>query len=120
MPCFLMRIFRRSDGSAPCDRGSVTRPTKGGALLTVLWLSAGLAAIAFSVSSSVRTETERVSTSADGLRAAYLASGAVERGIQWIIWGGAFRNRDGSPRFWDRQSRLSMWFPSGAAMVDVI
>ena len=98
----------------------VRNPTRGGALLTVLWLSAGLAAIAFSVSSSVRTETERVSTSADGLRAAYLASGAVERGIQWIIWGGAYRNRDGSPRFWDRQSRLSMWFPSGAAMVDMI
>jgi general secretion pathway protein K len=94
--------------------------TRGGALLTVLWLSAGLAAIAFSVSSSVRTETERVSTSADGLRASYLASGAVERGIQWIIWGGAYRNRDGSPRFWDRQPRLSMWFPSGAAMVDMI
>ena len=93
---------------------------RGGALLTVLWLSAGLAAIAFSVSSSVRTETERVSTSAEGLRAAYLASGAVERGIQWIIWGGAYRNPDGSPRFWDRQSSLSMWFPSGAATVEMI
>jgi general secretion pathway protein K len=115
-----MRTFRRSDGSAVCDRGSVTRPTKGGALLTVLWLSAGLAAIAFSVSSSVRTETERVSTSADGLRAGYLASGAVERGIQWMMWGGAYRNADGSPRFWGRQSSLSMWFPSGAAMVEVI
>jgi len=93
---------------------------KGGALLTVLWLSAGLAAIAFSVSSSVRTETERVSTAAEGLRAAYLASGAVERGIQWMIWGGAYRNPDNSPRFWGRQSNLSMWFPSGAAMVEVI
>ena len=102
-----------------CGRNS-RNPTRGGALLTVLWLSAGLAAIAFSVSSSVRTETERVSTSADGMRAAYLASGAVERGIQWIIWGGSYRNRDGSPRFWDRQPSLSMWFPSGAAMVDMI
>jgi general secretion pathway protein K len=120
-----MRIFKRS-ASAPCGRGSVTRSisvtrsTKGGALLTVLWLSAGLAAIAFSVSSSVRTETERVSTSTDGLRAAYLASGAVERGIQWMMWGGGYRNPDGSPRFWGRQSTLSMWFPSGAAMVEVI
>jgi general secretion pathway protein K len=86
----------------------------------VLWLSAGLAAIAFSVSSSVRTETERVSTSAEGLRASYLASGAVERGIQWIIWGGAYRNPDGSPRFWDRQPNLNMWFPSGAATVEAI
>ena len=86
----------------------------------VLWLSAGLAAIAFSVSSSVRTETERVSTSAEGLRASYLASGAVERAIQWIIWGGAYRNPDGSPQFWDRQPSLNMWFPSGAATVEAI
>src|SRR5579863_3493752 len=101
-------------------RACPAHATRGGALLMVLWLSAGLAAIAFSVSSSVRTETERVSTSAEGLRAAYLASGAVERGIQWIIWGGDFRNPDGSPRFWGRQSSLSMWFPSGAALVEVI
>src|ERR1700693_4719083 len=101
-------------------RACPARATRGGALLMVLWLSAGLAAIAFSVSSSVRTETERVSTSAEGLRAAYLASGAVERGIQWMLWGGAYRNPDGSPRFWGRQSSLSMWFPSGAAMVEMI
>src|SRR5579859_52985 len=93
---------------------------RGGALLMVLWLSAGLAAIVFSVSSSVRTETERVSTAAEGLRASYLASGAVERGIQWIQWGGAYRYPDGSPRFWDRQPVLSMWFPSGAAIVEAI
>jgi general secretion pathway protein K len=125
-----MRIHKQEDRSQKTEVGMpanhqhgstiIRNPTRGGALLTVLWLSAGLAAIAFSVSSSVRTETERVSTSADGLRAAYLASGAVERGIQWIIWGGAYRNPDGSPRFWDRQSRLSMWFPGGAALVDMI
>jgi type II secretory pathway component PulK len=34
---------------------------KGGALLTVLWLSAALAAIAFSVATEVRSETDRVS-----------------------------------------------------------
>jgi len=113
-----MRIFSHNPH---CSRARPAHnPTKGGALLTVLWLSAGLAAIAFSVSSSVRTETERVSTSTDGLRAAYLASGAVERGIQWMMWGGSYRNPDGSPRFWGRQSSLSMWFPSGAAMVEVI
>ena len=35
---------------------------RSGALLAVLWLSAGLASIAFSVSAMVRSETERVST----------------------------------------------------------
>jgi len=97
---------------------------RGGALLTVLWLSAGLAAIAFSVSSTVRAETDRVSTSADGLRAQYLANGAVERGIDWLYWGytGAAPNRpDGSPRFWrPNVSRMTMAFPSGDAIVEVI
>ena len=45
---------------------------RGSALLAVLWLSAALAAIAFSVSTTVRAETDRVSTAADGLRASYL------------------------------------------------
>jgi len=35
----------------------------------VMWLSAALAAIALSVSATVRSETDHVSTSADGLRA---------------------------------------------------
>ena len=73
---------------------------RGSALLTVLWLSACLAAIAFSVTSSVRAETDRVEASSSGLRAWYLATGAVERGIQWMMWGDAYRNPDGSPRFW--------------------
>ena len=74
------------------------RPSRrGSALLTVLWLSACLAAIAFSVSSSVRSETDRVEASSNGLRAWYLATGAVERGIQWMLWGEAYRNPDGSP-----------------------
>ncbi len=94
---------------------------RGGALLAVLWLSAALAAIAFSVSSTVRSETERVSTSSDGLRASYLAEGAVERAIQWMVWGPAYRNRDGSAMFWDiNQPRMNMAFPSGAAVVEVI
>jgi general secretion pathway protein K len=99
-------------------------PQHGGALLAVLWLSAGLAAVALSISSSVRSETDRVSSSADGLRASYLASGAVERAILWLQWGnsGAYSaNADGSPRFWQRAvSRLTMAFPSGDAVVEVI
>ena len=55
-----------------------TSNRRGSALLTVLWLSACLAAIAFSVSSSVRAETERVESTSNGLRAWYLATGAVE------------------------------------------
>ena len=101
-----------------------SRTTRGGALLAVLWLSAGLAAIALSVSSNVRSEIDRVSTSGEGLRASYLASGALERGILWIQWGFSgqtFPAADGLPRFWTYNTRrLTMRFPSGDALVEVI
>ncbi len=95
---------------------------RGSALLTVLWLSAGLAAIALSVASSVRAETDRVEADSNGLRAWYLATGAVERGIQWMIWSNLnARNDDGSPRFWEFNApRMNMTFPSGTAIVEMI
>ncbi len=93
---------------------------KGGALLTVLWLSAALAAIAFSVATTVRSETDRVSSSAQGLRAFYLASGSVERAIQWMMWGSTVRNPDGSPRWQPNQPRMYMTYPSGDAVVELI
>jgi general secretion pathway protein K len=98
-----------------------TSSRRGSALITVLWLSACLAAIAFSVSSSVRAETDRVEASSNGLRAWYLATGAVERGIQWMLWGETYRNPDGSPRFWQFGApRMNMTFPSGSAVVEMI
>ncbi len=94
---------------------------RGSALLAVLWMSAALAAIGYSVSATVRSETDRVSTSSDGLRTAYLASGSVERAIQWMMWGGDYRNPDGSPRFWENNlPRMIMTYPSGDAVVEMI
>src|SRR5690349_8634939 len=91
---------------------SVRNPERGGALLSVLWLSAALAAIAFSVAVSVRSETDRVSSTSDGLRALYLATGSVERAIQWMMWGPAVRNPDGTARFWQPNTpRMMMSFP---------
>src|SRR5229473_2107268 len=84
----------------PDGRGSVLDRQRGSALLAVLWMSAALAAIALSLSSTVRSETDRATTNSEGLRAWYLASGSVERGIQWMMWGPDYRNGDGSPRFW--------------------
>ncbi|MGH9661359.1 MAG: hypothetical protein ACRD96_22625, partial [Bryobacteraceae bacterium] len=88
---------------------------KGGALLAVLWLSAGLGAIAFSVASTVRGETDRTSTALDQTRAYYLAAGAVERAILHVLWGPQF------PQFY-KPSRpvLRLSFPSGEAEVEVI
>ena len=94
---------------------------RGGALLTVLWLSAALAAIALSVSTTVRTETDHTSTVADGLRAHYLATGSLDRAMQWMMWGGGARNPDGTARFWDRRKpRMNMSYPSGDVVVEMI
>ncbi len=99
----------------------VSNARKGGALLAVLWLSAALAAIAFSVATSIRAESDRVFTSAEGLRAYYLATGSVERAIQWMMWGPTYRNPDGSPRYWQpNMPRMYMSFPSGDAVVELI
>jgi general secretion pathway protein K len=69
----------------------------------------------------VRAETDRVETGSNGMRAWYLATGAVERGIQWMLWGETYRNRDGSARFWQYGApRMNMSFPSGDAVVEII
>ncbi len=89
----------------------------------VMWLSAALATIAFSVATSVRSETDRVSSASDGLRTWYLATGSVERTIQWMMWGGNYRKPDGTPRFWDwnqAQSQIRMSYPSGDVVVELI
>ncbi|HML17308.1 MAG TPA: hypothetical protein VK419_09790 [Bryobacteraceae bacterium] len=97
------------------------RNQRGSALLAVLWLSAALAVIAFSVSTSVRSETDRVGSSASGLRTWYLATGSVERAIQWMMWGPDFRNPDGSARFWEpNMPRMFMHYASGDAIVEMI
>jgi general secretion pathway protein K len=109
-----MRITERRGPSA-------RRRRRGGALLTVLWMSAALAAIALSVSTSVRTETDHVAATADGLRAHYLATGSVERAVQWMLWGPGGALPDGSVRFWQPDKRrLSMTYPTGDAVVEVI
>jgi hypothetical protein len=52
---------------------------RGAALLSVLWLTAVLVAIAFSVSTTVRGEVDRATTLSDGIRCQFLARAAVDR-----------------------------------------
>jgi len=66
---------------------------RGSALLTVLWVSAALAAVALSLSNTVRSETDRVSTDLDGIRAYYLAAGAVEKAAIEMHWGRWYPDR---------------------------
>jgi general secretion pathway protein K len=95
---------------------------RGGALLAVLWLSAALSAIALSVASTVRTETDRTATSSEGLRAYYLASGSVDRAILWIQWGlQNYTTAGNAPRYYRApMPYLRFDYPSGVAVVEVI
>ncbi|HYP13179.1 MAG TPA: hypothetical protein VEQ63_04585 [Bryobacteraceae bacterium] len=94
---------------------------RGGALLAVLWLSAALSAIAFTVANTTRGETERASTFTEGTRAYYLATGAIERTLFYISLGPGDRNPDGTARYYDPpMPRMHLEFPAGAADVEII
>ena len=99
-------------------RGSeYARGSRGSALLAVLWLSAALAAIAFSLSSTVRGETERTSTEVDGLRSYYLAAGAIERASLELLWS---VNTPDKRRIPQGATAVNYNFPSGVARVEII
>lgn len=104
------RIRRQAPGS------------RGAALLAVLWLAAALSAIAFTLANTVRGEIERSSTDADGLKAYYLAEGAIERTLVYIESPPtAFVDPEGKPMFQQDLTRvLLLNYPSGIARVEYI
>jgi general secretion pathway protein K len=94
---------------------------EGTALLAVLWLSAALSAIAFTVASTVRGETERTATGLDELRARYLAAGAIDRALLYIEWGSSYRNANGESKYFQAPMPILRFeFPTGSAIVEVI
>jgi general secretion pathway protein K len=100
-------------GSRTCRRGV--------ALLSVLWLAAALSAIAFTVANLVRAETDRALTEKDAVRAYYLASGAIDRAMLYVQWGPAYRNPDGSSKYFQPPMPVLRFdFPTGSAAVEVI
>ncbi len=82
-----------------------------------MWLSAALAAIAFSLANTVRGETERAATSVEGLRSYYLATAAIQRTLNYMQWMTMFPD---ARRFSPGTSRLPLSFPTGEAVVEVI
>jgi general secretion pathway protein K len=103
------------------DNAERSSARRGAALLAVLWLSAALAAIAFTLANTVRGEIERSSTDADGLKAYYLAAGAIDRTLVYIQSGSQFMGPDGNPMFqFDITRELHLNFPTGIATVDYI
>jgi general secretion pathway protein K len=113
MPASHLPVVARASGANVRRRGS--------ALLAVLWLSVALGVIAFSLAATIRGETERAGATFDGVRAGYLAEGAVRRGILYVLWGPYNALPDGTSRYYTRGiPRIHMEFPTGAAQVDIV
>src|ERR1035438_5238046 len=109
-----------SGQSLPHGRGShrrTGRNERGSGLLAVLWLSAALAAIAFSLSVTVRGEIERTSTEVDGLRCAYLASAGIERAAMELLWSATSTENKLIPK---GSTFVNYVFPSGNVRVEII
>ena len=86
--------------------------------MTVLWISAALAAVAFSLANTVRGETDRTSTELDEIRSYYLAVGAVDRAAIEVLWSvSAQGDRHDSKR---ARASVDYTFPTGVAHVELI
>ncbi|MGH9721531.1 MAG: general secretion pathway protein GspK [Bryobacteraceae bacterium] len=93
---------------------------RGSALLTVLWLTAALSAVAYSLATTVRGETDRASAALDGARAGYLARGAIDRAILYMQWGVQFPAPENPAQYFAAGvSGLHFSFPSGEVDVDI-
>jgi general secretion pathway protein K len=93
---------------------------RGAALLAVLWLAAALSAIALTIANTVRGETERSSTDADGLKAYYLAQGAIDRMLLYLEKPDGFRTPARKPLLLPITRVLPLDFPTGVAIGEII
>jgi general secretion pathway protein K len=113
--------YGRGTPQTEAARGALScaflKSSRGSALLAVMWLSAALAAIAFSLANTVRGETERVSTAVDGLRTHYLAVGAVRRAILYMDWA---RQHPSYIQYKPVGPFYQFDFPEGQARVELI
>lgn len=87
-------------------------PARGGALILVLWLAAALAAVALALAHTVRSEVERSATAFEGAQAYYLATGAIERALLYILWG--------QPYYQPGITSFRFTFPSGETVVYIL
>src|SRR2546423_10617775 len=87
-------------------------PTRGSALLTVLWMSAALAAVVFALANTVRGETDRTSTAVDEVRSYYLAVGAVDRAAIEVLWSVVYQGKRAIPK---GAATVDYTFPTGVA-----
>jgi general secretion pathway protein K len=83
----------------------------------VLWVSAALAAIGFSLATTVRGEAERTGTAVDSLRSYYLAIGGVQRAMVELLWSAEY---PGERRIPKGATVVNYTFPSGLVRVEII
>ncbi len=93
------------------------RRTSGSALLTVLWMSAALAAIGFSLAATVRGEAERTGTAVDSLRSYYLAAGSIQRATVELLWSVTYPQQRRIPQ---GSTAIDYTYPSGLVHVELI
>src|SRR5271155_4152771 len=106
----------RTRGPARTGLGRPRHCQRGSALLAVLWLSAALSAIAFTVANTVRAETDRTGTDVDALKTYYLATGAIDRALLHVQWGFTL-----DPKYYKMNTaRLRFSFPTGDTIVELI
>jgi general secretion pathway protein K len=84
----------------------------------VLWISAALAAIGFSLANTVRGETDRTSTELDEVRGYYLATGALDRAALEILWSVSGQGPDRKIK--EGAAWVDYVFPTGVARVEFI
>jgi len=91
---------------------------RGAALILVLWLTAALALIGFSVAATIREETARTGDSIEMARAEFLARGAIERTL-WYLKAPPY-DPDRPPVFEPGQQRVYYRFPGGDVLVELL
>ena len=122
-----MAITRELAGPRSFTRAAPTRAAtadhelsvdrRGSALLTVLWISAALAAVAFALANTVRGETDRTSTAVDEVRSYYLAVGAVDRAAIELLWSAVYQGKRVIPK---GSATVDYAFPTGVAHVELV
>jgi len=92
---------------------------RGSALLTVMWFSAAFSMIAFSLSTTVRTELDRAALNVDSTRAYFLAQGAIEIATKRMMDVESNQGSLSMRGFTRGQRLMTLMLPGGSATVQI-
>ena len=93
---------------------------RGSALLAVMWFSAALSAIAFTLSMTVRTELDRAALNLSSTRAYFLAQGAIEIAAKRMLDRAVEEEEFADRNFAAGQRSMEIALPGGLARVEII